>query len=199
MVLRLLPIASFKKKDANRDRLLSSSTSSHGPSAPELPAAEHAHLITAENVRLFEQARTLVSTTSKYRMDLGDVADPALHCRGIIVAVEELTDRKGHLAFRVDVLYDNGQLLQGYRVGFTGSSTGEPAFDLETSSQSKVVAEHLASAWSDMLAAKGKAEPAEVQTSGSGSEPTDDGTSRRGLVGFCAARVRKVLKARKTV
>jgi hypothetical protein len=208
MVLKLLTLASFKK-DSKCDRLLSHSTSSHGPSAPELPAEDQPQLVTADNVRKFEQERTLVSTTSKYRSDLRNVADPALHCRGIIVAVEEVVDRKGNLASRVDVLYDNGQLLQGYRVGFAGSSKGEPAFDLETSSQSKVVAERLASAWSAMLTAKGQAEPAGIETCGSGSDGqarTEDEEEMRmakreerpRFLTICAARVRNVVKAQKT-
>lgn len=149
MVLKLLSrrLGSQDAQDSppSRERLLS--TTSLHPSAPGLTLPEVGQLVSMENVATVELAHMLVQTTDKYRRDLGDVPDPAERCSGIIVQVVELQDSKKQRASRVDVLWDNGRLLQGYRVGFAGSSKAQAAFDLEIAAASGPGSESLLSAW----------------------------------------------------
>ena len=82
-------------------------------------------VVTMDNVHTFSNHQILVRTTEAYRQALAPVQDPAASCVGIIVKVNaDQCDKKGN-GLRVDVLWDNGRPMQGYRVAFA------KAFDLE--------------------------------------------------------------------
>ena len=98
---------------------------SPGLGAADLDDLPPGTLVTPENVYAFANAQVLVRTTDKYRQALAPVPDPAAQCVGIVVKVNaDQCDKKGD-GLRVDVLWDNGRPMQGYRVAFA------KAFDLE--------------------------------------------------------------------
>jgi hypothetical protein len=83
-------------------------------------------LVTPDNVSLFVSTQVLVRTTDSYRNALvaaGSV-DPAKECFGVIVKVRD--DKEEETGFRVQVMWNNGRPLQGYRVGVQNK------FDLES-------------------------------------------------------------------
>jgi hypothetical protein len=98
---------------------------SSGLSAAEMDDLLPGTLVTPENVHTFANAQVLVRTTDSYRQALAPVPDPAAQCVGIVIKVHaDQCDKKGN-GLRVDVLWDNGRPMQGYRVAFA------KAFDLE--------------------------------------------------------------------
>uniref|UniRef100_A0A7S4P4H5 Uncharacterized protein n=1 Tax=Guillardia theta TaxID=55529 RepID=A0A7S4P4H5_GUITH len=82
-------------------------------------------LIREDNVAFARHSRTFVKTNQSYRMAL-DCADPAEFCVGVILSFSQCPE-----AMRCDVLWDNGKVLKGYRVGFQG------AYDLEVADSSR--------------------------------------------------------------
>lgn len=174
MVLKLspCPLANQSAQEL-RERLLSST--SLLPSAPELQLPEAGAMVTMENVFTVERAHMLVQTTQEYRRDLVDVPDPAQSYCGIIV---KIADSDNQCASRVDVLWQNGWVLQGYRVGFAGTSNSEPSFDLEISEPGMADSERLFSAWE--MHNKQSVFQARDETSTNGSARVGDTISTQG-------------------
>jgi len=84
-------------------------------------------LVTPANVHMFLSHKIRVQTTLAYRTALGSVADPAATCVGVVVMINaHQVDHHGN-GMRVDVLWDNGRPLQGYRVGYAKAHDLEAA------------------------------------------------------------------------
>jgi len=95
------------------------------PHAQAVAQLAPGRLVTADNVQLFYNHQILVRTTSSYRTALGSVVDPAAQCVGVVIKINRNQVDKHGNGMRVDVLWDNGRPLQGYRVGYA------KAYDLE--------------------------------------------------------------------
>lgn len=80
-------------------------------------------LTSMEEARIFLRDRILVRTSQAYQQAIHPAVDPAKDCVGRVVAVSA-ADEQGF--GRVDVVWDLGMTLQGYRIGI------QSAFDLET-------------------------------------------------------------------
>jgi hypothetical protein len=84
-------------------------------------------LVSPANVHMFYNHQIRVRTTLAYRTALGSVADPAATCVGVVVKINaHQVDHHGN-GMRVDVLWDNGRPLQGYRVGYAKAHDLEAA------------------------------------------------------------------------